>query len=58
MRRLVERGYRRLTSFQTSDVTIISAYMRRLTTFHATISFLFALAILGLLLDGFVTNIS
>ena len=44
--------------FQTSDVTITSPYMRRLTTFHATISYLFNLAILGLLLDGFITNIS
>jgi uncharacterized membrane protein len=44
--------------FQTSDVTITSPYMRRLTTFHATISYLFNLAILGLLLDGFVTEIS
>ena len=43
--------------FQTSDVTITSPYMRRLTTFHATISYLFNLAILGLLLDVFVTNI-
>jgi uncharacterized membrane protein len=44
--------------FQTSDVTITSPYMRRLTTIHATISYLFALAILGLLLDGFITKIS
>jgi len=44
--------------FQTSDVTITSPYMRRLTTAHATISYLFNLAILGLLLDGFITNIS
>jgi len=43
--------------FQTSDVTIVSPYMRRLTIFHATISYLFNLAILGLLLDVFVTNI-
>jgi uncharacterized membrane protein len=43
---------------QTSDVTIISPYMRRLTIFHATVSYLFALAILGLLLDGFITSIS
>jgi uncharacterized membrane protein len=44
--------------FQTSDVTIISPYMRRLTIFHAIVSYLFALAILGLLLDGFISNIS
>jgi uncharacterized membrane protein len=44
--------------FQTSDVTITSPYMRRLTIFHATVSYLFALAILGLLLDGFITSIS
>src|SRR5206468_10783845 len=44
--------------FQTSDVTVISPYMRRLTIFHATVSYLFALAILGLLLDGFMTSIS
>lgn len=43
--------------FQTSDVTVISPYMRRLTIFHATISYLFALAILGLLLDGFISHI-
>jgi uncharacterized membrane protein len=44
--------------YQTSDVTVISPYMRRLTIFHAIVSYLFALAILGLLLDGFITNIS
>jgi uncharacterized membrane protein len=44
--------------FQTSDVTITSPHMRRLTTLHATISYLFNLAILGLLLDGFITKIS
>ena len=44
--------------FQTSDVTIISPYMRRLTIFHAIVSYLFALAILGLLLDGFISNIT
>jgi len=44
--------------FQTSDVTITSPYMRGLTIFHATISYLFALAILGLLLEGFITNIN
>jgi uncharacterized membrane protein len=43
--------------FQTSDVTITSPSMRRLTIFHATVSYFFALAILGLLLDGFLTNI-
>jgi hypothetical protein len=30
--------------------------MRRLTIFHATVAYLFALAILGLLLDGFISN--
>lgn len=43
--------------FQTSDVTVTSAYMRRLTLFHAIVSYLFAMAILGLLLDGFIANI-
>jgi len=37
--------------FQTSDVTITSPHMRRLTIFHATVSYFFALVILGLLLD-------
>jgi uncharacterized membrane protein len=44
--------------FQTSDVTITSPFMRRLTIFHATVAYLFALAILGLLLDGFIANIT
>jgi uncharacterized membrane protein len=44
--------------FQTSDVTVTSPYMRRLTIFHATIAYLFAFAILGLLLDGFISNIT
>jgi uncharacterized membrane protein len=44
--------------FQTSDVTVNSAYMRRVTIFHATVAYLFALAILGLLLDGFLANIA
>ena len=44
--------------FQTSDVTVISPYMRRMTIFHAIVSYLFALAILGLLLDGFISNIT
>jgi uncharacterized membrane protein len=44
--------------FQTSDVTVTSPYMRRLTIFHAIVSYLFALAILGLLLDGFFSNLS
>ena len=44
--------------FQTSDVTITSPYMRRLTIFHATVAYLFAMAILGLLLDGFISNIT
>jgi uncharacterized membrane protein len=37
--------------FQTSDITITSPRMRRLTIFHATISYFFALVILGLLLN-------
>jgi len=37
--------------FQTSDVSVTSPYMRRLTIFHATVSYFFALFILGLLLD-------
>jgi uncharacterized membrane protein len=44
--------------FQTSDVTVTSPNMRRLTIFHATVAYLFAMAILGLLLDGFISNIS
>jgi uncharacterized membrane protein len=44
--------------FQTSDVTVTSPNMRRLTIFHATVSYFFALAILGLLLDGFFSNIT
>jgi uncharacterized membrane protein len=37
--------------FQTSDVTVTSPYLRRLTIFHAIVSYFFALGILGLLLD-------
>lgn len=44
--------------YQTCDVTIMSPYMRRLTIFHATVSYVFALAILGLPLDGFITSIN
>jgi uncharacterized membrane protein len=44
--------------FQTSDVTITSPYLRRLTIFHATVAYLFAMAILGLLLDGFISNLT
>ena len=43
--------------FQTSDVTVTSPLMRRQTIFHATVAYLFALAILGLLLDGFIASI-
>ena len=43
--------------FQTSDVTVTSPSLRRVTIFHATVSYFFALAILGLLLDGFFSNI-
>jgi len=42
--------------YQTSDVTVTSPYLRRLTIFHATVSYFFALGILGLLLD-IITNI-
>jgi uncharacterized membrane protein len=40
--------------YQTSDITVTSPYMRRLTIFHAIISYVFALAILGLLVDAFI----
>jgi uncharacterized membrane protein len=43
--------------FQTSDVTVTSPAMRRLTIFHAIVSYLFSLGILGLLLNGFISNI-
>jgi uncharacterized membrane protein len=43
--------------FQTSDVTVTSPRMRRLTIFHAVISYLFSVGILGLLLNGFISNI-
>jgi uncharacterized membrane protein len=43
--------------FQTSDVTVTSPHMRRLTIFHATVSYIFALTVLGLLLSGFVSKI-
>ena len=43
--------------FQTSDVTVTSPYLRRLTIFHAIVAYLFAFAILGLLLNGFIANI-
>jgi len=43
--------------FQTSDVTVTSPHMRRLTVCHAVVAYLFALAILGLLLSGFISNI-
>jgi uncharacterized membrane protein len=44
--------------FQTSDVTVTSPYMRRLTIFHAIVSYFFALAILGLLFDELLSNIT
>ena len=43
--------------FQTSDVTVTSPHMRRLTVFHAVVAYLFAMGILGLLLSGFISNI-
>jgi uncharacterized membrane protein len=42
--------------FQTSDVSIIAPKIRRLTIFHATVSYFFALVILGMLLD-IISNI-
>jgi uncharacterized membrane protein len=44
--------------YQTSDVTVTSPSMRRLTIFHAIVSYFFALAILGLLLNGFISSIT
>ena len=44
--------------FQTSDVTVTSPDMRRMTIFHAVVSYFFALAILGLLLNGFISSIT
>jgi len=44
--------------FQTSDVTVTSPDMRRMTIFHAIVSYFFALAILGLLLNGFISNLT
>jgi len=44
--------------YQTSDVTVTSPYMRRMTIFHAIVSYFFALAILGLLLNGFISSIT
>jgi uncharacterized membrane protein len=43
--------------FQTSDVTVTSPLMRRLTIFHAVVAYLFAMAILGIVLNGFLSNI-
>jgi uncharacterized membrane protein len=43
--------------YQTSDVMVMSPYLRRLTIFHAIVSYFFAFAILGLLLDGFFSNL-
>ena len=43
--------------FQTSDVSVTSPFMRRMTIFHAIVSYFFALAILGLLLNGFISNL-
>jgi uncharacterized membrane protein len=37
--------------YQTSDVTVTSPAMRRLTIFHATVSFIFVLLILGVLIN-------
>jgi uncharacterized membrane protein len=44
--------------FQTSDVTVTSPDMRRMTIFHAIVSYFFALAILGLLLNGFISSLT
>jgi uncharacterized membrane protein len=43
--------------FQTSDITITSPYVRRLTIVHATVSYFFAFVILGLLLGEIIANI-
>ena len=37
--------------YQTSDVTVTSPAMRRLTIVHAIVSFIFVLVILGLLVN-------
>jgi len=37
--------------YQTSDISVTSAAMRRLTIFHAIVSFIFVLVILGLLVN-------
>ena len=37
--------------YQTSDVTIVSQSMRRVTLFHALLSFLYVTAILGLVIN-------
>ena len=37
--------------FQTSDVTVVSRSMRRVTLFHAVLSFLYVTAILGLVIN-------
>jgi uncharacterized membrane protein len=37
--------------YQTSDISILTPYMRRLTIFHAAVSYFFTLVILGLVLD-------
>ena len=42
--------------YQTADVAVMSPYMRRLTIFHAIVSYLFTFTILGLLLDGFIAS--
>jgi uncharacterized membrane protein len=44
--------------YQTSDVTVTAPYMRRMTIFHAVVSYFFALAILGLLLNGFISSLT
>ena len=44
--------------FQTSDITVTSPGMRRLTIFHAIVAYLFAITILGLLLNGFISRAS
>ena len=37
--------------YQTSDVTVCSRLVRRITLFHAVISFLYVTAILGLVIN-------
>src|SRR5262249_1382432 len=44
--------------FPTSHATVPSPDMRPMTIFHSIVSYFFALAILGLLLNGFISNLT